>query len=298
MNFTSIQASPYKNFCQSAHTPDKEVIFKGVGNAALQKLHSVNINEYEQLSSLDKILLRTRVRCEKLNLKKICKSIFCCKSKKISHRNYNCFAESIPVNIRAANILKLGLDRKYGEGNYVLVTIGRSMSTIAKSMTYLIGDENVRQVPLSYARRFNGKNPFKLESRRGLKIFLKHLEFIGLTPEKVVTSNKTYVFLDYCLTGNSLHGAENLFRSKKVLGVCGNMEFIDVKDIMEPIDSAFTKEMVNIYFDGEYFKDYALVAGCDKLKHTIRAANHDLPDKVKLFFFSILDKMKRGKESL
>ena len=52
------------------------------------------------------------------------------------------------------NTLKSMFDNFFGAGQYVVVTIGRSLSTIGKALGYRIGEENVVNLPMSWSRRF------------------------------------------------------------------------------------------------------------------------------------------------
>ena len=95
---------------------------------AMSKLHNISKAEYDVLSEVEKAALREKIETSKgvLLNSTVQKDI-----------NYHHFAtESI----------KKVFDKQYGEGNYVVVTIGRSLSSISKLLEMKIGSENVKNI--------------------------------------------------------------------------------------------------------------------------------------------------------
>ncbi len=144
------------------------------------------------------------------------------------------------------NTLKSMFDNFFGAGQYVVVTIGRSLSTIGKALGYRIGEENVVNLPMSWSRRFMPTTTrvgdhFEIYKKitshqEGLDKFLAYLEKVGLGSEQVKSSGKNYILMDYCCSGDSLKGAEFLFKSDYVWGLGSKTYAVDILSSLEKYD--------------------------------------------------------------
>lgn len=235
------------------------------------KLKNFNIAEYRQLS---------KAEINSIN-KMIYESFWLLydEQKFFDYLNYH--------NIAAASI-KNKLESKYGVGNFVFIPIGRSLSSIGKCLGFKIGENNVKQLPMSGAYRF--KN-MESNSRENFDIFNEYLSSIGLSKDKVQTSGKKYIFTDYCHTGASLYGAERLFKSEKVYGNLDNLEFINVKHLLSDIQSDIIQKKIDDCFYNLEFKPYSLVQKCYSLLDTKNAVikPEEYTREAKYFYFKLLD---------
>lgn len=144
------------------------------------------------------------------------------------------------------NTLKSMFNNFFGAGKYVVITIGRSLSTIGKALGYRIGEENVVNLPMSWSRRFMPTTTRvgdhfeiykKINSHQeGLDKFLAYLEKVGLGREQVKSSGKSYILMDYCCSGDSLKGAEFLFKSDYVWGPGSKTYAVDILSALEKYD--------------------------------------------------------------
>lgn len=199
----------------------------------------------------------------------------------------------------AAEGIKQALDYIVGAGKYVFIPVGRSVSSIGKCLGFKIGEKNVKPLPMSQASRF-----LTMENcNEDFGALLKYLEAIGLSKKEIETSGKMYIFSDYCRTGKSLSGAENLFKSEKILGEQENIAFTNVlhflpniqpgdvrKDMSFISNLTFRDKLEDMFSDGS-LKPYSLVNSCFNLNDTqnavIRPENYT--DRAKSFWFKLLD---------
>lgn len=249
--------------------------FNSFYKSPLTKLKNVTVEEYKQLSLFDLHSIRRSIR-------------------RVYGSSLN---EDMKFNYVAASGIKRTLDKIYGENNYVVVTIGRSVSSIGKCLGYKIGENNVKQIPMSNAKRFLYMENLQDEN---LDIFKKYLNSKGLSKWDVRTSGKHYIITDYCCSGQSLLGAE-LLLSNHIWDEQPNVMAINVSRLIgsiEPNEIFPEFKMSNrdfIYniedkFADNFFKEYSLVLKCKKLDETPNAVitpeNHP---KIKSFFFKLLD---------
>ncbi len=184
----------------------------------------------------------------------------------------------------------------YGKGNYVIITIGRSLSSVGKVLGYKIGEENVINIPISKASRFNDIFYPKESADKELKYLIKYLETVGLSKEDIEKSGKHYILTDYCHTGVSLETMKNLFTSDKVWGKRDNVHSIGIKDILDAVDtehiynSAEKNDLMNNLDRCEY-KTLSFVLQCHNFADISRAKTNIFfaPEAVKLMWFKLLD---------
>ena len=119
-----------------------------------------------------------------------------------------------------AEKIKAYFDLKYGDKNYTIISIGRSMSAISEIMQDLGG--NVKFIPLSEMKK-NSEIP-----NNSIHIFKKYLESIGLNKEQIEkNSQHKYILFDYAYSGKSLENATELLTDNNLLGKLPNIESVE-----------------------------------------------------------------------
>lgn len=200
-------------------------------------------------------------------------------------------------NCKLASGMYEHFNRLYGKGKYTVIVIGRSLSLAGKALSYLIGADNVKNIPLSFAQQYTSSHAITLANNKGLlKGFVEFLDGIGLGKKDIAKSNKhKFILIDYCYSGYSLRGANCLLQSDYVYGRRKNIKTSDV--INDCIDDVCLKsKILRALFDGE-FKKYSFVKNCrdlSKIKKSKRLSS-DVGRNVKLVWFNLLDKMVRMK---
>lgn len=308
-NNSDVEQSSYCN---------KDISFSGiVGKDLLIKYFRANpINIFEKFSQkeYEKLSLtqRNRLRYEYRILSEI---------------NPSYFGEVAEMHEFAANSLKTVFDNRFGENNYIVVPIGRSVSSVGKVLGLKIGEENVINVPLSDARRFFSEDPItwqyakfleNVKKEQGFDTFLKFLESVHLSKKDIETSGKNYILLDYCSSGDSLKGAERLFKSDLVWGNSKRniyaVDFINAISRVKNVNSknindclgTFENAIVNKfshYLLVSKFKNISVVGKAHYFKDTLGA----LPENTiknankesKLVLFNLLDKtLSKSKDKI
>ncbi len=220
-------------------------------------------------------------------------------------------------------VIKDMFDGFFGEGKYVVITIGRSLSTIGKSLGYKIGEENVVNIPMSSASRFFPGSTrvgdhyavySKLNNER-LDKFLSYLNKLGLSKEQVEKSGKNYIIMDYCYSGDSLKGAEFLFKSDFVWGPKAKVHAADFLKVIEkysipqvrkePVLENQRVRFLDIYpilqraLCGSQYQPYSFVSQCMKLGDTEGAAKiirKPMESTKELMWFRLLDNAMRPEQ--
>lgn len=286
-NFNIGLQNVYDNSSLKAPSFQSVLLFDCFIPNPLNKLKNFTIAEYKSLSAKDIISINRHIkRLSPKNLK-----------------NYVAYHDIV------ASGIKMKLDKLYGAGNYAVIPIGRSLSSIGKCLGYKIGEDNVKPLPLSNAARF--LLPEKLQNdNENFDVLCEYLDSIGLSKKEVESSGKKYILTDYCITGNSLAGTEKLFKSEKIWGDLPNVIAINALSLINDIEPSsirrdakhlkkadFIETMENMLIDNE-FKKYSLVHKCKSLSETpfavIKPENYS--DNMKIFLFKLLDnEMKNTK---
>ena len=250
----------------------KENIYKN----ALSKLNKITKEEYLSLTPKEKEFLRTKIKTKR-------------------------FAKAIELHNYAANSIKDFMDKKHGENNYVIIPIGRSLSSIGKMLEFKIGKENVKNIPMSDMGRFystdNLSSIEKFSKLKGFDSFKKYLKSIGLTKEIVENSNKNYIIIDYTCSGRSLSAAYSILTSNLLLGnTQENIHRIPISRIL-PKNNSESIFLDDIFYTHSY-KDFSFVKKTNQDFTNIEEAadyqknnkNNKQIEKIKLFGFALLDK--------
>ncbi len=242
--------------------------------------------------------------------------------KKVEQKDPYLFESMGEIHSYIASCMKNTFDKRFGKNNYVILPIGRSLSTISKALEIKLGSENVVNIPFSDARRYYSFNPSKdfyrykineLKKDKGLKNFINFLESKKLGKKEVSNSNKHYILLDYCVSGFSLEGAEELFKSDLVWGnknqnihTVNFMKFLNAFDENtinppikhHPLNISIHSKLENILYEEEY-KPYATIGKARKLADTTKASEEvlksiSLSRDTKLVWFNLIDKIMTG----
>lgn len=205
---------------------------KGRAEQILSQKRKFGIDDYEKLSSEEKILIT-----------------------ETSEKHIKNAAAS---SVRIAQILKNNLDKTYGEDNYVFCSIGTSPAGIARVFEFM-GVET-KYLPISgikYDKDFdidNLNNPdFRVKHNIKLNNYSEYIESLGLTNESMNESGKKYLFFDYTSTGSTLNGFERMV--KEVFGVNNqNMKFISINKYLDKISTQDEKTDVVDYVISYMFR--------------------------------------------
>lgn len=259
-----------------------------IEKTALSKLKKVNFAEYNLLTKVEKDVLRNSLK----NL-----------------LNFDTMKKDLGLHQYASECIKQALDQEYGADNYVVVTIGRSLSSIGKFLSFKIGEDNVKNIPLSNLSNSSilGMSPSeKFMATADLKSYKEFLESVGLSKEDVESSNKNFVILDYACTANSIKNAYKILTSDCFLGnKKKNITLSTIQDFL-PIDN-YRQEKANLLASLMYgaYKTYSFVNRLHNIdKDTILdAIDINSPSQIeekrylkKLFAFYMLDSFY-GKQS-
>ena len=209
----------YRPFLQE--TQKRPIAFTGsrlgAADALIRLFHINPLNHFNDFSRSEYLKLS---KSEIMRLRKRYDKIF----SPLLGPNGN--TETEVLHSYAANCVKKVFDTQFGEGNYTVLTIGRSLSSIGKVLGYKIGEDNVHNIPMSSVGRYNYNiaNPLNYFSflknlkQDNVASLTKYLESIGLSRKNIETSGKKYILTDFCYTGHSLIGVENVFKSDFVWG--------------------------------------------------------------------------------
>ena len=214
-------------------------------------------------------------------------------------------AQNAETVVNAAKLVKQILDEKYGEGNYVFISVGRSFSTLAKCLEYM-GNET-RYIPFSGASGITEKSSVqKILHQAGFQKYLDFLDKQGLSAKTVKNSSKYYLFCDYVQTGNSLSTFKKILTDKSVGLQSPNVLFLKLNKILCSVADCLPDEFLFLnsrLMDMEWqlatqgFDVYSSIKylECTRLKDIASAVNQPLNDKAKNMQFCILDILHSNK---
>jgi len=141
--------------------------------------------------------------------------------------------------LRATKILKDNLDRKYGAGKYVFVSIGQSPAVLAE----MLGTMGVETAicPISSLSIESRNIPYEILKNPNLSKYLDYLKKIGVGTEKIKTDDKQYIFTDFCgASGRSLKAFKEVLTSPKCGYNLPNVNFVPLQDLLVPDSLAKT----------------------------------------------------------
>ena len=254
-------------------------------SAAISKISNTNlISEcHNRLNKIGKITIQSVAQTDRATRKYI-RKVTPARLKELAQMN--CFA---------AEKVKNELDELYGKDNYVLIAIGRSVSTIAETLGYMGVDTKI--IPLSGLRR-REVNDIPKKSLHTYKSFLvqKGLSKSDLSKNK----NKKYVLIDYAYYGRTLDKTEELLKKNEMLGNAPNLVSMRINDIL---GEDYDTKQFRALFKFNRFKNFSYVGRLhvDNLEDVY---NQCSPERVKeyqgnitkglrkLFWFNVFDSLK------
>ncbi len=264
-----------------------------LGLNPFSKLENFSIEEYNNLSSSTISRLRKQYKL-------------------LSYDDPYFYDSIADIHSYAAGAMQTVFDSRFGKGNYVVVPIGRSLSSFCKVLGYKIGENNVVNIPMSDAKRFSfspvaykyAENIENIKSWENIKRLTEYLEKNNLSRKTIETSGKNYILTDYCVSGLSLEGAEWLFKSDLVWGnKKRNIFTVDFLKLLNSVtfnQEAFdtlkschiNKVIDNMLFESEY-KKFAFVGQADYLysipKSSPQKIMSNASKSTKLVWFHLLD---------
>ena len=196
--------------------------------------------------------------------------------------------EMAKVNCCLAQNIKNSLDTKYGEKNYTIISIGRSVAPLTEALQDM--DVNTKFVPLSgMKKRCN-------YSESSIKTFKEYLESIGLSKRELDDNPKhTYILFDYAASGLGLENTHKLLQREELLGKHVNLI---TKEANQFIQYSWRK-----LFAAVRFKEFSPVGKCpnNHLENIFAQSSPETAKEYKsemaklirkLFRFSVLDCLK------
>ncbi len=156
------------------------------------------------------------------------------------------------------DILKDNLDKLYKNKNYVFVSIGQSPAVLAEALN--IKGVETAICPISKLGKLDNVN--NILKNPELKKYFDYLKKLGLGTDKIKSSKKHYVFVDYTVTGKSLKRFEELLRSKKGGYNLPNVEFISLQKILNSSpqnekEKQFIENFIKTAIHDRKLKDYS-----------------------------------------
>ena len=202
--------------------------------------------------------------------------------------------ELAQMNCFAADKVKQVLDSKYGKNNYVLVAIGRSVSSIAETLESMGVD--IKIIPMSgLRRRYVDDIPKKDLDTYKTFLVQKGLSKADLNKNK----DKKYILMDYAYYGRTLERATELLKKDEMLGNAPNLVSMRINDIL---GEDYDTKQFRILFKFNRFKDYSYV-GKLHVDNLDKVYEQCSPDRVKeyqgnitkgirkLFWFNVFDSL-------
>ena len=302
--FSAIYLPPTNNqkntgisFCakKAPETDFFELSYQSKARQVYSKLNKLTKEEYMSLTEVEKDFLRSenRLRIEEGMMP---------------------LDRDVRIHNFAANAIKETFDKQYGKNNYVVITIGRSLSSISKTLGLKIGEDNVKNIPLSAANEFfitgESLNDYEKSIKSitelyGFNTFKKYLSSIGLDKETIENSGKQYVIMDFTASGRSLAGAYTILTSNELLGNSKrNITTASMSDITALTGHAI-HQVLDQMLNACEFKKYSYVDNLHtKIENIGSASDYTQFGKKKeirlkkLFGFMLLDEQYSDKKPL
>lgn len=226
---------------------------------------------------------------------------------KLSPLQIQAIRSNIPIDMAAnaeiivdtARLIKKIFDKKYGEGNYVFISVGRSFSAVSKCLEYL-GNETKR-IPFSGVSHMVNKVTVKsIVHQEGFSRYIRFLKGQGLTAEKVKKSPKKFLFCDYAVTGGSINFFKKIMRTKVIGLHSDNIYFLKLNNFLFKETNVYKSNDDKLFqklllleqkLSFQAFDNYSDIhyLECTKLKNINSAVHHPLEERVKKMQFCLLD---------
>lgn len=302
-NTSKADAKPSFNYYASGTTTPKSIAFSGGLDYFINKLSKNPLKHFKNFSIQEYNNLSPSAMCR---LRK--------EYQKLQYTDPYLYTTMADVHNFAATAMQVVFDSRFGKNNYVVIPIGRSLSSIGKVLGYRIGENNVINIPMSDAKRFSSSlysRQYKeciqnIKSGEKLDDLLKYLNTHNLSRKDIETGGKNYILTDYCVSGLSLDGAEQLLKSELVWGNKKNniysVDFIKLLDnitydqnsLPNPLQiyTNINRKIKNTLYESEY-KQFSFVGTANYFSSMLAASPERIipfADKAtKLAWFHLLD---------
>jgi len=157
--------------------------------------------------------------------------------------------------LKATKILKDNLDKRYGAGKYVFVSIGQSPAVLAEMLSTIGVETAICPISLlssNIAADKMLKNP-------DLQKYFEYLKKIGLDPEKIKISGKKYIFTDFFANGASLSNFREVLTDPKCGYDLPNVTFEPLQYLLTP--NIFIKNREDEHFMEKFVSQY--ISNCE-----------------------------------
>lgn len=191
-------------------------------NRIFSRSKKFSIDDYNYLSKLEKSVLRSASSSVEKDAKK-----------------------SLEMGLK----VKKDLDKTYGEGNYVYVSIGTSPAGVGRVLEFM-GVET-KYLPISGLSACY-EDGFYRHFYKDTADYIKFLSEQGISQEKIENDDKYYLFFDYTRTGRSLEVFKNMMQEN--FGI--NSENIRYKSFDYECYSSSAKKIDPEKYALDYIKDY------------------------------------------
>lgn len=241
--------------------------------SVLKRVKKMNLEEYRLLTEQDKKILRKEAQ-------------------KINDNIYKVNPENV-INI--SKIIKYNLDNKFGEGEYVLCSIGRSPALFANVFDNMGLETKICKYSKNneYYNLFKGEKPIK----SGFEKYKKYLDTMGLNVTSIKNSNKKFVFIDYEISGETLRQFEKIIKHSLIGLDLQNVKFENMNEVVANNPAKVFKNLnygdykdtqYETYMEGRLLKEYSILS----FNNSNISEYQELSDyKIKLFRFALWDSM-------
>lgn len=138
--------------------------------------------------------------------------------------------------VTSAKYIQEHYDKAYGKGNWEYVSIGRSCSKIADCLEEL--GTKAYTIPISGLTN-DIQNGAEIATKEGFNDFKSFIYSLGLNPEEVAKSNKTYVFQDFSDSGATMLKFEEFIKSPQMGLNKDNVVFESINSVIDKLEPPF-----------------------------------------------------------
>ncbi len=186
------------------------------------------------------------------------------------------------------------LDEKYGKGNWVFVSIGRSLEGLADCLSYKGYETKI--MPMSGIHHLN-LTADEIANQSDFRTYEKFLRKLGISKEAIAKDKRNYIFVDYCDTGATIQTVKKILKYK--LGI--DSENVDFKDFTTLYEEAYNTSARKRKYTHPIklekmlrlctFKKFCRTdrVECSDLQSVTKAFAHKQPLNSKLFHFKLMD---------
>ena len=186
------------------------------------------------------------------------------------------------------------LDEKYGKGNWVFVSIGRSLEGLADSLSYKGHDARI--LPMSGIHHLN-LTADEIAHQDDFGIYTRFIKKLGFSKDAIAKDTRHYLFADFCDTGATIQTVKKILKYK--LGI--DSENVDFKDFTTLYEEAYNASARKRKYTHPIklekmlrlctFKKFCRTerVECSDLQSVTKAFTHKQPINSKLFHFKLMD---------